>query len=151
MSFGSAPQQRLSALNFLRNNYEKKLQLTILKCADNSKTLVHIFTGRNEVVAKVIVLHLSVILFTGEGLPQCMLGYHPPGSRHPLGAGTHPWEQVHPGAATPQEQAFDSSRHPPGAGTPPRSRHPLSPHGIRSMSGWYASYWNAFLFPMVLL
>ena len=28
-------------------------------------------------------LHLSVILFTGGGLPQCMLGYHPPPPRGP--------------------------------------------------------------------
>ena len=43
----------------------------------------------NEVWGKVTFLHLSVILFTGRGLPQCMLGYHPlpweqsPWSRHP--------------------------------------------------------------------
>ena len=38
--------------------------------------------------AKVMFLHLSVILFRGGCLPQCMLGYTPPeqtpqGSRHP--------------------------------------------------------------------
>ena len=62
-----------------------------------------IFTGRNEVVAKVIFLHLFVILFTGGVLPQCMLGYHPPrpdttppppGKQTPAyglrAAGTHP-------------------------------------------------------------
>ena len=43
-----------------------------------------------------LFLHLSVILFTGGGLPQCMLGYPPPW------AGTSPW-----------------------AGTPPRQVHPL--------------------------
>ena len=76
-------------------------------------------TGRNEVVAKVMFLHLFVILFTGGGcLPRCMLGYHTP-----------------PGADTPQSR-------PPGADTPPR---------IRSMSGRYASYWNAFLFNNVTL
>ena len=31
----------------------------------------------------------------GWGLPQCMLGYHPPGQGTPLGAGT-PQEQAHP-------------------------------------------------------
>ena len=62
-------------------------------------------TVRNE-VAKVMFLYLSVILFTGGGLPQCMLGY-PPGSRHPP-------EQTHP----------LRSRHPPGGDIPPRSRHP---------------------------
>ena len=44
----------------------------------------------NEVWGKVIFLHLFVILFTGGGLPQCMLGYHPPG----------------PGAHTPPAQSM---------------------------------------------
>ena len=69
-----------------------------------------IFTGRNEVVAKVIFLPLSVIHSVhkgGGGLPQCMLGYHPPPSKQP----------------------------------PP----PEANSGIRSTSGRYASYWNAFL------
>ena len=46
--------------------------------------LVPFITGRNEVVAKVIFLHLFVILFTGGGgvLSQCMLGYQPPRIRH---------------------------------------------------------------------
>ena len=48
--------------------------------------MVSIITGRNEVVAKVMFLQVSVILLTGGCLPQCMLGYHPqsrppPGSR----------------------------------------------------------------------
>ena len=77
-----------------------------------------IITGRNEVVAKVIFLHLSVILFTGGVLPQCMLGYQPPlsGSRHP-----------------PRTR-----HHPRGGGEADSS--------IQSTSGRYASYWNAFLF-----
>ena len=50
----------------------------------------------------------------GGGLPQCMLGYHPPSrphrSRHPPPLGSR-----HPrGADTPE------SRHPPGADPPPR-------------------------------
>ena len=71
----------------------------------------------------------------------------PPWSRHPpLGAYTPPWEQTPPQKQTPPQEAD----------TPPRGRHPLgadTPHppseagsGIRSMSGRYASYWNAFLF-----
>ena len=72
-----------------------------------------IFTGLNEVVANVIVLHLSVILFTGWGcLPQCMLGYHTPGADTP------------PEADTPLEQTPPQSRHPPGADTPPEQRPP---------------------------
>ena len=77
---------------------------------------------------------------------------HPPGSRHPPSPGSRP-----PRADTPPEADTPSSRHPPEQ-TPPRSRHPpeqtpprsrhprpdTSP-GIRSMSGRYASYWNAFM------
>ena len=69
---------------------------------------------------------------------------HPTGVDTPLGADTPPWEQTHPpgadtplGADTPPRGA-DSS--PPGADTPPEANS-----GIRSMSGRYASYWNAFL------
>ena len=75
------------------------------KCASTFIQLVNIFiTGRNEVVAKVIFLHPSVILFTGGCLPQCMLGY-PPGSRHihPLEADTPPRAGTPLGADTPPE------------------------------------------------
>ena len=67
-----------------------------------------LITGRNEVVAKVIFLHLSVILFTGGVcLSAC-------------------WDTTPPLVAdTPPEQTPSRSRHPPGADTPPpRSRHP---------------------------
>ena len=79
-------------------------------------------TVRNEIV-KVMFLHLSVILFTGGGLCQCMLGYQPP-----LGAGTPSLGAGTPslGAGTPSLGAGTPwSRHPPGAGTPPRAGTPL--------------------------
>ena len=63
-----------------------------------------IFTGRNEVVAKVIFLHVSVIHSVhreGGGLPQCMLGYLPRTRQTPPRPGRPPWDQ-----------------------TPPRTRHP---------------------------
>ena len=95
-----------------------------------------LITGRNKVVAKVMFLLVSVILFTG-GLPQCMLGYHTPQeqiplrSRYPPGADTprsrHPPEQTTPRADTPHPQSrhpHPQSRHPPEQ-TPPQSRHPL--------------------------
>ena len=65
---------------------------------------MYFITVRNE-VAKVIFLHLSVILFTGGGggLPQCMLGYHTPPEQTP-----------------PPEQAL-----PPRAGTPSPGRRLL--------------------------
>ena len=71
-----------------------------------------IVTGRNEVVAKVIFLHLFVILFTegGFGLNACWDTTPPPGADTPL-------EQTPPGADTPGADT------PSGADTP-RSRHP---------------------------
>ena len=87
-------------------------------------------TGRNEVVAKVMFFSgVCDSVHGGGGLPQCMLGYHPPDQVKPL------WDQAHhsPEPDTPPDQAHT-----------PRTRH-TPPPGIRSMSGWYASYWNAFL------
>ena len=106
-----------------------------LKC----KKALPIFTGRNEVVAKVIFLHLSVIHSVHRGgLPQCMLGY-PPRIRH-----------HHPPSDTTPDQTPPGSDTPPGPGRPPRIRHHPPPpdqadSSIRSTSGRYASYWNAFL------
>ena len=100
-----------------------------------------VITGRNEVVAMVIYLHLSVIhsVHRGGGLPQCMLGYHhPPGDP--------------PGVDTPQDQTPPEQTHPPWDppwDQTPRSRHhplPGKQTRIRSTSGRYASYSNAFFF-----
>ena len=70
---------------------------------------------------KVMSLHVSVILSTGEGLPQCMLGYTPP--------------------PPPRPRSDPRTRH------PPRSRHPQeqTPRSsacweIWATSGRYASY-----------
>ena len=96
--------------------------------------LRHIFTGRNEVLAKVIFLHLFVILFTGGGGS---------GKENPPGLGEHP-----PGMENPPRPDTSSPRRqtppwrPPQAWRPPRE----ADSGIRSTIGRYASYWNAFLF-----
>ena len=95
----------------------------------------------------------------GGCLPQCMLGYcRPPEQRPPPGPDPL-WEQTPPradippewrppGADTPPEQT------PPRDQTPPEQTPPLplgqdppweADASIRSMSGRYASYWNAFL------
>ena len=71
-----------------------------------------------------------------------MLGFQtpPPGADPPPGPGTPPPDQAHhpprPGIPPPQADT------PPGPGTPPPKEADAS---IRSMSGRYASYWNAFL------
>ena len=80
-------------------------------------------TGRNKVVAKVIFLHLSVILFTGGVSASVHAGIPPPPR-----ADTHPWDQTPPRhppgpdplrADTPQEQTPPSQKQtPPGADTP---------------------------------
>ena len=69
-----------------------------LVCHDKplNKSLI---TGRNEVVAKVMFLHVCVILFTGGGVSrQTPLGpgrpppdqADPPGRENPPGSGRHP-------------------------------------------------------------
>ena len=111
--------------------------------------IMPIFTGRNEVVAKVIFLHPSVIhsVHRGGGLPQCMLGYHareqtpPSRTRHPP-----PQDQTPPRGRPPRTRHSPRSRHPPLEQTP---HPPGADSSIRSTSG-YAAYWNAFLFKIQL-
>ena len=121
----------------------------------NVKTII---TGRNEVVAKVIFLHLSVIHSVHRGgvcfsacwdntppgadtpLEQTPSpGADPPWSRHPR---SRPPRSRHPTEQTPPEQTPFGADIPLGLSTPPRE----ADSGIRSTSGQYASYWNAFLF-----
>ena len=68
----------------------------------------------------------------------------PPGADTPQAV--TPWSRHPTGADTPLEQTPPGSRHTPGADTPP----PEADSGIRSMSGRYASYWNAFLLLLFL-
>ena len=64
----------------------------------------------------------------------------PPGRYTPPGAGTPPW------AGTPQGSYTLLEAGTPKAGTPRQVHTPSRYYEIRSMSGQYASYWNAFLF-----
>ena len=80
-----------------------------------------LITGRNEVVAKVMFLLMSVILSTGGALPQCMLGYcHSHKKEAPLRprrtpqGGTPPPRRTPPAKETPQRRW-----HPPAKETPP--------------------------------
>ena len=89
---------------FCISSLESKSPVRLFQCTmlmSHKDDSCLIFTGRNKVVAKVIFLHLSVILFTGG-----------------VSASVHAGIPHPPGADTPQ------SRHPPppGADTPPRSR-----------------------------
>ena len=87
--------------------------------------------------AKVMFLQASVILSTrGVCLSACW--------------DTTPWEQTSPREQTPAPPVPDPpgdqtpwGPEPPGADTPPLPGE--ADASIRSMSGRYASYWNAFL------
>ena len=78
--------------------------------------------------------------------------YTPHWPVHPLGRYT-PWQEHPPGKVPPGR--YTPRRYTPLGSTPPGRYHPLrqvhSPvhAGIRSTSGRYASYWNAFLFLIV--
>ena len=88
---------------------------------------------------KLMFSQASVILFTGG-----VSAGHPP-VRHPPGR--------HSTGQTPTKQTATLGRHTPWADIPP-GRHPLGrnplgrhpPPADGYCSGWYASYWNAFLF-----
>ena len=80
-----------------------------------------IVTGRNEVVAKVIFLHLLVILFTGGGSALVHAGI-PPRSRPPLGANTPL------GADTPPEADPPPGKQTPAYGLRAAGTHPTGMH-----------------------
>ena len=88
------------------------------------------FTGRNEVVAKVMFLQVSVIHSVHRGgLPQCMLGYHSPPDQAetPPGPGTPAPQTWHttPRPGTPPDLAHPPDLTPPQDLTPPRPDTPL--------------------------
>ena len=116
-----------------------------------------LITVRNE-VAKVMFLHLSVshsvhrgvyLLLGGVPAPKGVHAHPPPGSRYPPGRCT-PLAGTPPGQVNPSRQVHPPGRHTPWAGTPPSKYTPqqvplLSP-ADGYCCGWYASYWNAFLY-----
>ena len=82
---------------------------------------IYVITGRNEVEAKVIFLHLFVILFTGGVcLSACWDTNHCP-----------PWEQTPPLGADPPRPDTPQSRHPPRSRPPQEQTHPPPPPGSR--------------------
>ena len=113
--------------------------LPLLLTLDTAARCVHslkIFTGRNEVVAKVSFLHLSVILFTGGGVSLSACWDTPLGSRHPweqtpLGPDTHtPPDQTPPGLSTPLRTNYT----PQGPSTPPAGTKYTPLHGKQTPS-----------------
>ena len=84
----------------------------------NLFSLSSIFTNRNEVVTKVIFLHLFVILFPRGGSASMHAGIPTPPGADPPRADTTPRTRHPPRLGTPPDQAL------PRPGTLPRSRHP---------------------------
>ena len=113
------------------------------------------FTGRNEVVAKVMFLQVSVIHSVHRGVCLSACWDTTPRTRQtpPRTRQTSPDQADPPRPGRPPSP--DQADHPPGPGRPPRTRQtpqtrqtppPEADSSIRSTSGRYASYWNAFLF-----
>ena len=96
-----------------------------------------LFTGRNEVVAKVIFLHLFVILFTGEGggIPEGTEADPPGADTLPPPEQTPPQEQTSPSKAnTPREQIQAYGLR--AAGTHPTGMHSCNSN-IFSVTGYF--------------
>ena len=96
----------------------------------------YLITGRNEVVAKVMFLHMSVILLTGGGSPETPPrtrenppgpGRTPPTKENPPGTRENPPDQGEPPG--PGRTPPGPGRTPPDQGEPPPTRE--NPPGTR--------------------
>ena len=122
-----------------------------------------IFTGCNEVVAKVMFLQVCVCPQGGGCLPQCMLGCQTPPrpgnppdqadpprhGRPPPGPGRPPWDQ----ADTPrirQTPHLGPGRHPPRTRQTPPPGKQTPAYGLRAAgthpTGMHSCFGNFFLF-----
>ena len=101
---------------------------------------VTVFTGRNEVVAKVMFLQVCVCPQGGGCLPQCMLGCHnpprwrtPPGWRAPLDGEPPRMENLPPRWRTPPDgepprmENTPRMENPPDGEPPPWMENPPTP------------------------
>ena len=103
----------------INNTMHTPVPYPFAHCIAGLKCLIRVFTVRNE-VAKVIFLQASVCPQGGWGcLPQCMLGYHPLGSRQP------PRADIPTGAATAKQTPTLGADIPPASRCPPEQTSPL--------------------------
>ena len=129
--------------------------------------VIQFITGRNEVLAKVIFLHLSVILFTGGGGWVSAPNFRGGGVCSKFSGGSAPnfrggvCSKFSGGVSAPNFRGvsapnFGGVSAPNfwggvcGPGLVPKGGVPPI-FGIRSPFGRYLSYWNAFLFVMVFI
>ena len=100
--------------------------------------VTQLFTGRNEVVAKVIFLHLFVILFTGGGRPPPGIRHHPRARQTPPRSDTTPRARQTPPWARQTPPPPDQADPPPGSDThPPDQADPPPPQGSRLQHAVY--------------
>ena len=111
-------------------------------------------TGRNEIVAKVMFLLVSVILLTGWGRGVCLSACwippttpHPtPNTPYPTPAHSPPPKAGPPQQADPQEADPPGSRHPPPSGkqTPAYGQWTAGTHptGMHSCVDWKIFKWS---------
>ena len=109
-------------------------------------TFETIFTGRNEVVAKVIFLHVCVILSTGGGSASVHAGIPPPWSRPnpqsrhlpeqtPRREQTPPWSRPPPPPPRKQTPAYGQR----AAGTHPTGMHSCNIYFL-TLSRWFKEF-----------
>ena len=159
---------------FFRNHVEVTRQFPFLTirngCSINHRLRVQNITQNNTVEQRASVTHVTAKVrpsyrpqrSCGQGnifTPVCHSVHRgvsrtpPPGRENPPGRETPPWQGEPPlsGRENPPWQG-----EPPLVGRPPRLGEPHPSHKetppptIRSMSGRYASYWNAFLFDQIV-
>ena len=137
----------------------KGLASPLWEILDPPLTRAVLITVRNE-VEKVMFLHMCVCPQRREYLGRCPPDQvHPPGTRYIPGTRYTPRPGTPPGTPPRTRYTLRGQGTPPrpgtrytptGPGTTPQDQvHPLGPgtppSGDGYCCGWYASYWNAFL------
>ena len=124
-----------------------KMKLSTIRIR-TSIVIIHYYRPQRS-WAKVMFLQASVILSTGGG--RVSGRENPPGRETPP-AGRPPGRQTPLAGRPPRDQTPLGPDPPTGGRLPPREADPpgtrplrKADSSIRSMSGRYASYWNAFL------
>ena len=84
--------------------------------------------------------------FCPWGICLCACWHIPLPAPDPLDQTSPPQTRPSPWDQTPQPDQTPPTRQPPGPDPPPEADC-----SIRSTSGWYASYWNAFLYLLFLV
>ena len=114
--------QGLSSRHSLISNGINFVKIIQLKSCTKITLTINIYRPQRS-WGKVMFLHVSVILFTGESASVHAGILHPPPGPSTPRDQTPPWDQAPPGTRHPQEQTPPWSRH-----TPSRSRHPPGPN-----------------------